>query len=266
MGVAIGNLFLGFPISYDDTMRLTYGTVSNGDYQSMWVTLIHLLTPFALLFGVFALVMALMQGSAYAKLRTSGVVRDRLKAISTITAVVYIVLFVLAGIWLLFIPGFQYTPSANLVHMSDTLNHPFTSAVVSRDHSWFFNFTQLSTIWMWIAPILAVGGAILVIKLNKQDRDGCAVIASTASIFGAVLTFGFALFPFVMPSTVGTGEFSLTVWNASSSQTSLTGILIAAVIILPIIFTYTLFVYKKMWANGRRISADDVKAHSHDMY
>lgn len=35
MGVAVGNLYLGFPISYDNTARLIYGTVTNGEYQSM---------------------------------------------------------------------------------------------------------------------------------------------------------------------------------------------------------------------------------------
>ncbi|MDE4984305.1 cytochrome d ubiquinol oxidase subunit II, partial [Francisella tularensis] len=64
MCVAVGNLFLGFPISYDDTARLIYGTVTNGQYQSMCITLLHLLTPFALLFVLFALNMALMHGSA----------------------------------------------------------------------------------------------------------------------------------------------------------------------------------------------------------
>ncbi|MDE4978270.1 cytochrome d ubiquinol oxidase subunit II, partial [Francisella tularensis subsp. holarctica] len=59
---------------------------------------------------------------------------------------------------------------------------------------------------------------------------------------------------------------SLTVYNSSSSQTSLIGILCAADIILPIIFSYTFFVYKKMWANGRRISAEEIKANSHEMY
>lgn len=89
MSVAVGNLYLGFPISYDDTARLIYGTVTNGKYQSMWITLLHLLTPFALLFGIFALNMALMHSSAYAKLRTSGVLRDRFRKITNVTATVY---------------------------------------------------------------------------------------------------------------------------------------------------------------------------------
>ncbi|AJI72514.1 cytochrome d terminal oxidase [Francisella tularensis subsp. novicida GA99-3548] len=265
MGVAVGNLYLGFPISYDDTARLIYGTVTNGQYQSMWITLLHLLTPFALLFGIFALNMALMHGSAYAKLRTSGILRDRFRKITNATASVYIVLFIIAATWITFIPGYQFTPDASLTHLSDALNHAFTSGKVTTDYSWYYNFNH-AHIWMWFAPILAFVGAIFVIRFNNQDRDGAAFLASMASLLGAVLTVGFTLFPFIMVSNIGDYMYSLTVYNASSSQTSLIGILCAAVIILPIIFSYTFFVYKKMWANGRRISAEEIKANSHEMY
>lgn len=119
---------------------------------------------------------------------------------------------------------------------------------------------------MWFAPILAFVGAIFVIRFNNQDRDGATFLASMASLLGALLTVGFTLFPFIMVSNIGDYMYSLTVYNASSSQTSLIGILCAAVIILPIIFSYTFFVYKKMLANGQRISAEEVKANSHEMY
>ena len=265
MGVAVGNLFVGFPIAYDDTARLIYGEVVNGQYQSMWVTLIDLLNPFALLFGVFALALAIMHGSTYCKLRTAGILRDKFRKVTNVMAIVYIALFVIAAIWLIFIPGYQYTPNANLVNMSDTLNHPFSSAVISTEHSWYYNFCQ-AHIWMWIAPIMAIVGALMVICFNSRDKDWSAFLASQMSVLGSVFTVGFALFPFVMVSTSGSHEYSLTIWNASSSETSLIGVLIASAILLPIIFSYTFFVYYKMWANGRRISAEDVKANSHDMY
>lgn len=265
MGVAVGNLYLGFPISYDDTARLVYGTVTNGQYQSMWVTLLNLLTPFALLFGVFALNMSLMHGSTYGKLRTEGVLRDRFKKISNITTVIYIVLFIVAAIWISFIPGYQYTTDPAFAHASNALNHAFTAGTITTDYSWFYNFNH-AHIWMWFAPILAVAAAIFVIVFNSKDKDGSAFLASLASLFGAVLTVGFALFPFIMVSNVGDYKYSLTIFNASSSQTSLIGILVAAVIILPIVFSYTFFVYKKMWANGRRTSAAEIKANSHEMY
>ena len=150
--------------------------------------------------------------------------------------------------------------------MSDALHHPFNSSVVSNHHSWYYNFMQLQTIWMWFAPILALVAALFIIKFNNRNKDGLAFISSIVSLLGATLTVGFALFPFIMVSNIGDYSYSLTVFNASSSQTSLIGILCTAVIILPIIFTYTFFVYKKMWTNGRRICADEVKKNSLEMY
>ncbi|MFZ9035312.1 MAG: cytochrome d ubiquinol oxidase subunit II [Francisellaceae bacterium] len=263
MGVAIGNLYLGLPIAYDDTARLIYGEITNGQYQSMWYTLVMLLTPFAILFGIFALVMVLMHGSAYCAMRTDGVLRQRFKKILKTCASLYILLFIVAAIWLLFKQGYQWTPTDKLTHYSDAMLHPWTSAIVSRDNSWYANFALHP--WMIIAPLLALIAALLVLRFNAKNRDVAAFFASMASILGAVFTVGFTLFPFIMPSSTN-GQFSLTIYNASSSQLSLIGIEIAAVILLPIIFTYTLFVYRKMWAKGRRISAEEVQQHSHEMY
>ena len=265
MGVAIGNLYLGFPIAYDDTARLIYGTITNGQYQSMWVTLIDLLSPFALLFGVIALNMALMHGSLYAKLRTDGILRERFKKISNTTVISYLVLFILAGIWLTCIPGYQYASNSNLAHYSDALTHPFSSAVITTKYSWYYNFCQ-AHIWMWFAPLLTIVGGVLILKFNKENKDWSAFLASLATILGSILTVGFALFPFLMVSISGNHQFSLTIWNASSSQLSLTGFLIIAAILIPVVFAYTFFVYKKMWANNRRITVEEVMQNSHEMY
>ncbi|XSZ47091.1 cytochrome d ubiquinol oxidase subunit II [Francisella noatunensis] len=185
----------GFPISYDDTADLIYGTVTDGQYQSMWVSLIHLLTPFALLFGIFALNMSLMHGSAYAKLRTDGILRDRFRKITNVTATIYLVLFVVAAIWIALIPGYQYSTGASCTYASEALQHPFSAGVITSDHSWYYNFTQAKTIWMWFAPILAFVGALLVIKFNNKDKDGAAFIASMASLLGAVLTDWLCIIP-----------------------------------------------------------------------
>ena len=51
-GVALGNLFLGVPLRFDDMLRMTY---EGG--------LIGLLRPFALLCGLVSLSMLLMHGA-----------------------------------------------------------------------------------------------------------------------------------------------------------------------------------------------------------
>ncbi len=86
--------------------------------------------------------MALMHGSAYVKLRTSGVLRDRFRKITNVTATVYIVLFIIAAIWISFIPGYQFTPDAGLAHLSDALNHAFTAGKVTTDYSWYITSTM----------------------------------------------------------------------------------------------------------------------------
>jgi len=60
-GVAIGNLFLGVPLRYDETMRITY----DGG-------LIGLLRPFALLAGLVSLSMILMHGATYLAMKAAG--------------------------------------------------------------------------------------------------------------------------------------------------------------------------------------------------
>ncbi|WP_238401280.1 cytochrome d ubiquinol oxidase subunit II [Piscirickettsia salmonis] len=57
----------------------------------------------------------------------------------------------------------------------------------------------------------------------------------------------FQLFPFIMPSSSDPAH-SLTVWNASTSQYTLTIIAIVAIIMVPVIFCYTSFVYIKCGA------------------
>jgi cytochrome d ubiquinol oxidase subunit II len=60
---------------------------------------------------------------------------------------------------------------------------------------------------------------------------------------GTILTAGFALFPFLMPSSTNPGQ-SLTVWDASSSARTLGVMLAAVVIFLPLILVYTTWVFR----------------------
>ena len=53
-----------------------------------------------------------------------------------------------------------------------------------------------------------------------------------------VLSVGFAMFPFLMPSTLDPTS-SLTVWDASSSRHTLGLMLIATAVLLPIVLLYT---------------------------
>jgi len=55
-------------------------------------------------------------------------------------------------------------------------------------------------------------------------------------------TAGFSLFPFLLPSSTHSNH-SLTVWDASSSQTTLGLMLVATLVFLPIVLAYTSWVF-----------------------
>ncbi|WP_248789388.1 cytochrome d ubiquinol oxidase subunit II, partial [Escherichia coli] len=79
---------------------------------------------------------------------------------------------------------------------------------------------------------------------------------------GAILTAGFALFPFLMPSSIQPVA-SLTMWDAVSSKTTLTVMTVAACIFVPLILCYTTWCYYKMWGV---ITNTHIKENSHSLY
>jgi len=60
-----------------------------------------------------------------------------------------------------------------------------------------------------------------------------------------VLTAGFSLFPFLLPSSSNPSQ-GLTVWDASSSQRTLGIMLFATAVLLPIVLVYTAWALRVM--------------------
>lgn len=80
--------------------------------------------------------------------------------------------------------------------------------------------------------------------------------------FGVIFTAGVALFPFVMPSSVSPVS-SLTLWDCTSSDKTLSIMLVIVLIFLPIVLLYTLWSYYKLWG---RINTDTVRRHDSELY
>ncbi len=80
-------------------------------------------------------------------------------------------------------------------------------------------------------------------------------------VAGTILSAGFALFPFLMPSSLDPNS-SLTVWDASSSRGTLLTMLAVTVFFMPIIILYTGWAYRVMRG---RVTLDHVRK-SHNMY
>lgn len=256
IGVAIGNFFLGLPFQYDPvTLRFFYGT-SMQDANAL-VDLVGLLRPFALFFGVVSVALMMLQGSSYLAMRTSGLVYQRSRQVMMHVAWVLILLFIIGGVWVANIPGYHWASMAN------ALNNPLSNVVTLSKGGWLHNYHVYPV--LYLIPLIGCISALAVIYFARKERMLAAFVASSSALTSIICTMGIALFPFIMPSNTHP-EQSLLVWNASSSIRSLLGIEIVGVLMVPIILYYTLFVYKKLWGRGEKMSVERIVKESKLLY
>lgn len=224
-GIAFGNLFLGLPFHFDALERTVY---TGGFFM--------LLHPFALLCGLVSLAMMLMHGGVYAALKVGEPMAARARRVAFFAAIVLLVLFSLAGIWLTQISGLE------IVHVNPNgPSDPALKTVSKVAGAWLRNFGVDR--WMWTAPVVAYLSVISTIWLVRVKRPGLAFIASGLAEAGVIITAGFALFPFLMPSSSAPVD-SLTIWDASSSRETLFIMFISVLVFLPIVLAYTAWVYR----------------------
>jgi cytochrome d ubiquinol oxidase subunit II len=228
-GVAVGNVLLGAPFSFDETMRPAY---SGGFFG--------LLTPFALLAGLVSLAMLVTQGAVVIAKRTTGAVAERARSIGRLSALATIVLFVLGGVAIAtMVGGYKITSVANPAGPSN----PMMKTVAVETGAWMANYAAYPV--LWAAPGIAILGSLVAFIGLSARRGVLAILASSLAVMGIIATAGLSMFPFLMPSSTDP-KASLTVWDASSSQLTLFIMLVATVIFIPIILLYTAWVYRVM--------------------
>jgi cytochrome d ubiquinol oxidase subunit II len=241
-GVAFGNLFLGVPFHFDELQR----PVFTGSF-------LGLLHPFALLAGLASLAMLVMHGSAYAALKVGEPMSTRAAALGRWAAVAFVVVFLVAGVWVASAIDGHHLSSA-----VDTLgpSNPLHKHVATIAGGWLGNFRVHEA--LWLAPVLAVAGAASTLVLLRAGRAGLAFIASGTCVAATILTAGVALFPFLMPSSTHPDQ-GLTVWDASSSARTLGIMLVAVLIFLPVVLAYTAWVFRVLrgW-----ITLESVRQHT----
>jgi cytochrome d ubiquinol oxidase subunit II len=245
-GVAFGNLLQGVPFTFDDMLRPYYGGSFFG-----------LLNPFALLTGVVSLSMLVMHGAVYLQMRTEGEIAARARRAARIVGIVFIAAFVLAGVWQAYgIQGYRIVASPD----PGGVVVPLAKTVEKAAGAWMANYHTHP--WMWLAPALAVGGGLLALLLSAAGRTGAAFVFSAAALAGTILTAGFAMFPFVMPSSTFPNA-SLTVYDAVSSHRTLNLMFVAVVLFLPIVLLYTSWVYRVLRG---KVTEKQIREETHSAY
>jgi cytochrome bd ubiquinol oxidase subunit II len=239
-GVAFGNLFLGVPFRFDGDLRMSW----HGGF-------FDLLHPFALLCGLVSLSMLLAHGACWAALKADHTIAVRAVRIARWMTLIFAALYVLAGVWLAYgIPGYAVVGPA----ITDGASNPLYKQV-ALGGSWFAGYMQYP--WFWVAPLLALVSAVGVQTLISR-RSIAGFIASSLMVGSTIASAGFALFPFLLPSSLDPRS-SLTVWDASSSRGTLQLMLLVSAVLLPIVILYTSWVYRVM--RGRVTLEQVRKAH-----
>jgi cytochrome bd ubiquinol oxidase subunit II len=239
-GVAIGNLFLGLPFHFDELRRPVY----TGSFFG-------LLHPYALLTGFVSLSMLIMHGCTYAALKVGEPMSARALALGRTAATTFMLAFVVAGVWVsVAMGGYRIDTVAATGAAESALDHVYVS-----QNGWLENYRVHAL--FWLAPGAALVFAFGTRALLGIGRAGAAFVSSSLTLAATILTAGFALFPFLMPSSEAHND-SLTVWNASSSERTLRIMLLAVVIFLPIILAYTTWVFRVLKG---RITLDTVRGH-----
>jgi cytochrome d ubiquinol oxidase subunit II len=197
--------------------------------------------------------MIVMHGSAYAALKVGEPMSERACKLGQTAASTFMLAFLVAGVWVsVAMNGYSIEGTFGKLTAHPTAYHH----VMATQGGWLENYRVHPL--LWVLPGGALFFALMTRVLLGMRQAGAAFISSALTQAATILTAGFALFPFLMPSSE-VADDGLTVWNASSSERTLRIMLVAVVIFLPIVLAYTAWVFRVLKG---RITLEVLRGHS----
>ena len=178
-----------------------------------------LLSPFTVATGVAFVLLFAYHGALFLNLRLRGELQQRVQQLTPrlgIAAIVTVV--IMAGL---------------LLVETDILGSPISLVTLA-----------LAAVALVLSYVMATGG-----------KFGRAFVATALTIVFTVATVFTGLFPRVMVSSLDP-TWSLTIYNASSSQTTLTVMTIVALILVPIVLAYQVWAY---WIFRKPVDVKDLE-------
>jgi cytochrome d ubiquinol oxidase subunit II len=171
-----------------------------------------LLNPFSIVMGVLTLGLAAQQGSSWLVLKTEGALRNRARRSGVASTLVVIAAWFAA-----------------------------TDIAWFDSNRVFDNFARNPL--AWIGPVSAALALAGMLYAYSRRQEFMAFVLSSVAILGLAATAGATLYPNLVPAV--DASRSLTVNNAHSSDTTLTVMLVIALVGMPIVLAYTAFIYWK---------------------
>jgi cytochrome d ubiquinol oxidase subunit II len=170
-----------------------------------------LLGPYALVVGVFVVSIFAMHGSIYLYLKTEGELQKRLQPLMWKTFGFFLVMYMFTT---------MYTMAARPEALNLLKEQPLA----------------------WIVPVLNVLAIANIPRAIYLGRPGYAFLSSCATIVALNFLLGVALFPNLIVSSLNP-DYSLTIYNAASSQKTLSIMRTIAFLGMPFVVAYTVVIY-----------------------
>ncbi|RAP56260.1 cytochrome d ubiquinol oxidase subunit II [Oleiagrimonas sp. MCCC 1A03011] len=241
-GAAIGNILQGVPFHFSWNLTSYY----TGSFLALF-------NPFAILCGVLSVALSSMMGALTVMNGAEDAMFQRARKLVMVAAAVAVVLFALGGVWVHAIDGFQLVsgPSGNLAQT------PMQQTVTQASGAWFGNYSAHPA--LWLVPLVGFAGVIGAALAARAGRSHLGWWSGALGWIGVIGTVGAAMFPFMMPSSSEPSQ-SLTLWNATSSQLTLTWMVGFTVVFVPLVVWYTSWAFYVMRG---KVKPEHVAADEH---
>jgi cytochrome bd ubiquinol oxidase subunit II len=174
-------------------------------------TLLDMLGFYPLLVGVLVVALFAMHGSVYLLLKTEGALHERVGTWFWRCFMAFLVIYVV-------------TTAYTLVNVPNALR----------------NFREMP--WIWVVVAVNVLLIANIPRCVKRARFMAAFLSSAGAIVALNALFGFALFPDMVVSSLNP-DWSLTIYNAASSQKTLWIMRLIAILGIPFVLSYTSAIY-----------------------
>ncbi len=171
-----------------------------------------LLNPYALLAGLQSLAMFICHAAIYLMIKTEGDLENRMHKTASKAWIFWLVLFLACT-------------GASIFIADERMHAAFEHALI----------------WPVLA-MLAVSLAMIPLSL-RRGKAKSAFFWSSAAMTSQIAVIGLSLYPVLVPAS-NDPNLSLTIVNASSSQNTLSVMLIIAAIGMPLVIGYTIYMYR----------------------
>ncbi len=195
---------------------VAFGNILRGipiDENGMFTgTFLGLLNPYSLLIGVLSLVLFTMHGAAYMLMKTEGDLKARMQTWLSRSWIAVVVLYAVATMATIFVSKFLF---------ESVLKNPF----------------------FWVFAVLLIVSIVYIPIGARGKKPGLTFLASSTTVGCMFAIAAVSLFPRLVPSITSL-DYSFTIYNASSTQTTLETMFIIALIGMPLVIAYTIFIYR----------------------